>query len=127
MWADAMRRCVDNAECYHPQLLTKYFEPRSLTDTSESHERLPPGCLEDPAGIRDYLYRVGIHVSCDPCWRAGDAAIPDGGHSFHRRRNGALRMDARYWRSLPHLAGVESCISAWGVDVPDRLCLSVLG
>src|SRR5215470_7816259 len=83
--------------------------------------------MEDTAGIRLHLHRLGIYVPRYPRRSAGDASIPDGGCAVYPRGDRALRMDARHWRAVADLAGMEGRDTAWSADVPDGLRLPVLG
>jgi len=65
--------------------------------------------VEDAAGVRDYLFCVGIHISGDSCWRAGGATTDSGGDAVFRGGRGSLWLDdyaGREWRAAALLGMV---------------------
>jgi hypothetical protein len=83
--------------------------------------------VEDAAGLRDYLFCLGIHFSCNSRWRPRGSAVPFCGDAVLCGGAGALRLDARAGRALTERAPVGVGIPAGSADFRRRLWTVVLG
>src|SRR5580700_1757958 len=81
----------------------------------------PSTGVEDFAGIRHHLLRLGIDISGDSCRGARSAAVSSGRHALSGGGSNPLRVDAVEGRRLTHLARVESRDVAGRADLCVRL------
>jgi hypothetical protein len=103
------------------------IEPWVALGSSQPHERGSPIHLEDLAGIRHDLSRLGIHIPSNSRRCAGDAAVPYGWSAVYGSRPGTLCLDALHGSSIAKLAGMEGGHALRLLDVLDRLRQLVLG
>src|SRR6266481_827851 len=83
--------------------------------------------VEDPGGIRDYLFRVGFNISRYSYWRPRGPAVTSGGHALPGCGTHSLWLDDRQGRALAEPASMDVSIFAWGLGHRGRLRTAVLG
>ena len=83
--------------------------------------------MEDAVGFRNYLFRVGIHLSRYSNWCPRSSSASLRGHAVSRCRTRSLRLDDRARRALTNPASMDVCTLTRVADLPDRLRPPVLG
>src|ERR1700730_3136271 len=87
----------------------------------------PSAEVEDVAGVRDYLFCLGIYISGDSCWGARGAATDTGGDAVFCGGRSSLRMDDCAGRTFTEHAGMEGGRFTRGGDFRFGLWAAVLG
>src|SRR5450631_4801600 len=82
-------------------------EPRNPT-------RRPAAEMANPAGVRDYLFRVGLDFLRHPRGSARGAAASAGGHALFCGGPGALQLAAAAWHAGAQPAGVGERLASRG-------------
>src|SRR5450631_1753765 len=83
------------------------YEPRNPT-------RRPAAEMANPAGVRDYLFRVGLDFLRHPRGSARGAAAAAGGHALFCGGPGALQLAAAAWHAGAQPAGVGERLASRG-------------
>src|SRR5437899_2299570 len=83
--------------------------------------------VEDSVGFRDYLFRVGIHISRHSSRRSRSSAISSGGDAFLDCGARSLWLDDCSWRALAQRAPMGVRIFTRCPDLRLRLRAIVLG
>src|ERR1700682_6653397 len=83
--------------------------------------------LEDLAGFRDYLFRLGIDISGHSRWGARGSAVDSGGGALLCRGSGSLWLYDGVGRALTELAPMEVGIFTGDHHLRVRLRAVVLG
>src|SRR6266849_361971 len=83
--------------------------------------------LEDAAGFRDYLFRLGIDISRHSGWRSRSSAVDSGGDALLCRGSGSLWLYDGTRRALTEPAPMEVGIFTGDHHLRLRLRTVVLG
>ena len=83
--------------------------------------------MEDHAGVRHYLFRLGLDLSSDPRRGARSPAAASRQHAILHCRRRALRMDAAEGHAVPVSPRVACGFGSGGLHLCCRLWLVVLG
>ena len=86
-----------------------------------------PTPLEDPAGLRHHLLRLGIDFPGDPHRRAGGPTAPVCRNALLCRRHRSLRLDARHGHSLTQPPRMGLTNIARDADLSGGLRIGLLG